>query len=525
MRVQIRSIFNHSSVFGQLRSLIGMQGLAQHGTAGGSYASPSPSPESASSAEGSCDVSIKTGAAGDDVMPVSWADELDEATAFPVALDAGGSKGKREPQRRPIIEVEPGSLYHMMQQKAGTSLFIRPVAWTDVHSKCLGAVWTNREPILQPVPDTCLSRPEKQSKMATSLVRDLNYIFARGTPLPFYSVFPIRDVLATLYLDTPLGHDATATPELHMWFGGLAYRDAVRVQCLWTWPFPDPDGFEADAGPGTSTESPSSFMTASTQPAQSFNTTASKIPSIDSKCGKAMLAYVGRKQLAAIRDSLYKFAASSRRPNNEPVSRLQEKRCQMLMPGNLDHDPHFVAIMVAMAQHHIYPQYPVSKFTRFGISKTPLGWEPNFRDVTVRILTNDNDAGDFLVYTATVTADHLQRLHYPAQCVVNPSSDGRLVLPRLDIEVTRVPTWPVLGLKERLGLALGEDVAGPVDVNNIETWQVKSPPPSPSESDKKRSREDHLPMFDGSFDDEPSEHRPGKKPRLGENGGPPEIAI
>jgi hypothetical protein len=198
----------------------------------------------------------------------------------------------------------------------------------------------------------------------------------------------------------------------------------------------------------------------------------------------------------------------------------------MLVPSNLDHDPHFAAILIGMAQHHIYPEYREAHFTRGGISRVPLPCEPEFRAVTVRILTNDNDTADFLVYKATVTADYLRRLHNPTQSIGTPLLDGRISLPSLHIEVTRVPTWPVLGLKERLGLALGEEVVGPFDVDKPEMWKPKTTPPSPSKADNKRDREeDTLPMFNGAFDEDPPNARPSKRTRLGKSGGPMELAI
>lgn len=46
--------------------------------------------------------------------------------------------------------------------------------------------------------------------------------------------------------------------------------------------------------------------------------------------------------------------------------------------------------------------------------------------------------------------------------------------PKGDSEVkigyTHVPVWPVLGLKERLGQALGREVVGDFDPHNMETF-------------------------------------------------------
>ena len=497
-----------------------MPGLTEHGTAGASNCSPSPSPEKSHSPGETSDTPV--------VTENSCVASLKDEDVSPQGLDTWDATRKRKCQPPPVIRVEPGSLYHIMQQNAGTSLFIRPVAWTDVHSRSLGAVWADQPRIDQPVPLTNSPRPESErrlSREASVLVRELNCIFAPGAALPFYSVFPIRHVLSTLYPESGVSAEGFSNPEMHLWFGGRAYRDAVRVQCLWTWPYPKSEEGGSDTELEPITKVASSFMTESTEPALSFDDASDSKLATETKCGKAMLGYIGRKQLAAIRGSLFRVIPGPRR-SNEPVLRLQARRCQMLVPSNPDHDPHFVAIMIAMAQHHIYPQYRDAHFTRSGISRVPLPCEPEFQDVTVRILTNDNDTADFLVYKATVTAVYLRRLHDPTQSIVTPSADGKISLPGLHIEVTRVPTWPVLGLKERLGLALGREVVGTFDPENPEMWKDKSTPPSPAGNDKKRGRQENtLPMFNGAFDEDPPENRPAKKTRLGESGGPPEIAI
>ncbi|KAH8669274.1 hypothetical protein BGZ61DRAFT_287569, partial [Ilyonectria robusta] len=39
------------------------------------------------------------------------------------------------------------------------------------------------------------------------------------------------------------------------------------------------------------------------------------------------------------------------------------------------------------------------------------------------------------------------------------------------IDYARLPIWPILGLRERLGKALGRDVVRHFDPQEIETWE------------------------------------------------------
>ncbi|KAJ4178364.1 hypothetical protein NW767_014877, partial [Fusarium falciforme] len=38
------------------------------------------------------------------------------------------------------------------------------------------------------------------------------------------------------------------------------------------------------------------------------------------------------------------------------------------------------------------------------------------------------------------------------------------------IKYTRVPIWPILGLRERLGKAFGQDVVGSFNPDEMKTW-------------------------------------------------------
>lgn len=143
----------------------------------------------------------------------------------------------------------------------------------------------------------------------------------------------------------------------------------------------------------------------------------------------------------------------------------------------------------------------------------------------MRILTHDNETSEFLVYTGHVTAQFLDRFFDPSGAFYD--EDGTIA--GMKIEFTRVPIWPILGLRERLGKALGEDIVGPFDSNQMETWEDESSGSgSGSESrfsepgargvNIKRKRTTPT-ALDGSLDEDSDEDQPAmgdKKRRLSE---------
>lgn len=80
-----------------------------------------------------------------------------------------------------------------------------------------------------------------------------------------------------------------------------------------------------------------------------------------------------------------------------------------------------------------------------------------FHDVRLGIITLDGETRDFIVYTTVVTAAFLKRFAEPMKAAPNSQDQSGM-----RIEFTRVPVWPVLGLRERLGKALGRELVGDV---------------------------------------------------------------
>lgn len=395
-------------------------------------------------------------------------------------------------RRHRVYRPAKNSLYDLFYEHAGTSLFVRPICWTDLHAQILGARFQELPPCDTPQPVTLPGTPPSKGHMRPSqtiitLSDSLTQILLPDVVHPFVCSTAIKTVLMTLWPES--FSKSQFLPELHLFFGGRVYRDSVRAQIMWNFP------------PSEEVKSSySSFRTVTTRPADSFShSTQQSTP--QGPANLPMVCYLGKSQLASIRRNLFRIASGPGRGWNEPVWRLQQLRAKMLIPSNLDHDAHFVGIFLAMAQKHFYVP-PVISTRR----DSPMSTEekippcPNFHDVTLRILTHDTDTSEFLVYTGYVTAKFLERFHDPFKA----PTDAEGQTPGIRIEYTRVPIWPILGLRERLGKALGHDVVGQFDPEEIETWEV--------DLDKhdlhKRKREPLTEVINNSFssdsEDEPT---------------------
>jgi hypothetical protein len=142
----------------------------------------------------------------------------------------------------------------------------------------------------------------------------------------------------------------------------------------------------------------------------------------------------------------------------------------------------------------------------------------------MRILTHDTETSEFLVYTGHVMAKFLDRFYDPSSAFYD--EDGTVA--GMKVEFTRVPIWPILGLRERLGKALGEDIVGSFDSNHMETWEddssgseSRSTEPGARGANIKRKRGTPPAIFNGSLEEESDEDQPGmgdKKRCLSEEG-------
>ncbi|KAL2125699.1 hypothetical protein VTJ04DRAFT_2064 [Mycothermus thermophilus] len=403
------------------------------------------------------------------------------ARALPAAAEDNQSQPRStETMRRPcrirIKRPEPGSLYDILHEHAGTSLYVPPICWTDQHSELLGARFVPFGRQDRPVPDLAPDAFCEPTKLASSLTADLQTLLRMETnpAKVLCKTRALKHILSTFFPDT-LNRPKTGA-ELNLYFGTRAFRRIVRIPCLWK-----------------STGSPDfgmSFDSCPTQPATSFTNSISHLFTAREP-GLPMLAYLNKSQLASIRKNLYGVARGPGGAPNEPVSRLQQLRAKMLVPADPEQDPYIVAVMLAMAQAHFYREPSSSSRSSSQGSASSGGSNgrrsvrialPEFKNVRVQVIMHNED-GDisnacFYVYSATVTANFLERFLTPHKAP-KPDEWGN---PGTDLEIRRVevPMWPILGLKERLARALGDEIAGDAiyeDVNHIGMWGALVLPP------------------------------------------------
>lgn len=233
-----------------------------------------------------------------------------------------------------------------------------------------------------------------------------------------------------------------------------------------------------------------------------------------------MVCYMGKAQLASIRRNMYRIHPGPDGLINEPVLSLQQKRSKNIQPKNPDEDAYIAGVLLAMAQKHFYARpHFFSTFRKTAFS--PGRDAKPFRDVKVRLMTHDCETAEFIIYTATVTATFLERFRRPHRVPRSAETEDDL---GMTINYARVPIWPILGLRERLGKALGEDVVGDFDPTVMETWEEDDVETPVSNGKRKRAALDEV--FNGSFEDtdeDPSSPVHAKKQRL-EQGPPLEIA-
>ncbi|KAH6980470.1 hypothetical protein EDB80DRAFT_825864 [Ilyonectria destructans] len=363
------------------------------------------------------------------------------------------------------------SLYYLFYEYVGISLFVRPIRWTDLHTELLSTQWEELPPCDSPIPaigpnPTPSEGHLRLSDTITTLSDCLTAILESDATDSTCSD-AVKEVLVTLW---PQPFSTPYLPELHLYFGGRVYREAVRVQIMWNFL------------PEETESSYSSFRSVSTQPADSFNAPTQPSASMHDPHQLPMMCYIDIRQLAKMRKKAFGTPKTTRKGPNEPVERLVQLLTKPLVPSNLNHDAYFVAIFLAMAQKHFYPSPPPS--TRRESPMNPqrdIPPSPKFQDLTLYILTHDTDMQDFIVYTGYVTKEFLERFHNPFK---GPLGEKVIERSGIRIEYARVPIWPILGLRERLGKALGYSVVGNFDVDKMETWVTELK----SQEDGKRKR-------------------------------------
>ncbi|KAK1833957.1 hypothetical protein QBC39DRAFT_344793 [Podospora conica] len=423
--------------------------------------------------------------------------------------------------RRPkITQPQVGSLYDIMHDNAGTSLYNYPICWTDLHAQLLGAHFQELPAIVKPVPSNVPGRCLEPSSMGRAITADLHLLVKKTIPQPAWmptKLKAIRMVLAKLFPET-LSRAQTSV-ELDVYFGTRRVKGAVRLPCVWRTPY----------GPVFS-----SFDSLPTIPAGSFDgpPAGARDTITDYAPNQPILAYVNRTQLTSIRAGCCRVHLGPNGSPNKPVAGLQRLRYKNMLPANPEHDAYIAGIMLAMAQSHFYhisTSRPSSRRSSSPRGSNGSGTRPmvivdDFHDIEVRVITHDegDDANpNFMIYSAVVTATFLERFRHPERA---PALQEGEETNGIQITHTTVPFWPILGLKERLAQALGSQIGGQAasdDPNHIGLWDqliekpnypdlmasIGIPPATPKRKSNKRSRAEAASislLLDASFEEEPA---------------------
>ncbi|KAJ6439466.1 fungal specific transcription factor domain-containing protein [Purpureocillium lavendulum] len=482
------SLFQHNTIVANLRAMVSPASFL------------SPKPRSSAPLPSPAETPPTTQSPAETVVDpnLTAAKEAPEEALMCPPPPTAVSKPRRRRAAR-IFRPAEGSIYDVLHEHAGSSLFVRPICWTDKHAELLGATFHQLPRCDSPSPLNVPESPPRPTKghmepsqTITSLSNSLTEILTPGSPHPVMTSSFIKTILTTLW--PTAFRKPVFLPELHLFFGDRVYRDTVRTQVMWNFPAE------------SARSSQSSFKTISTRPADSYGPST---PTAHNPAGLPMMCYISRNQLAVVRRTLFRIAPGPGRSWNAPVFRLQQARSRLLIPADPDHDVQFVAIFLAMAQRHFYNAPPPSSRRDSQWSPAPSKTNlpcPQFEDIKLHILTHDVDEAEFIVYTGHVTAKFLERFHDPLKAPRDET--GRV--PGLKIEFMRVPIWPILGLRERLGKALGEGIVGSFDPTEMETWETPADTDllsggadgRESQSNGKRKREALSEVFNASFDEE-----------------------
>ncbi|KAI3528370.1 hypothetical protein CABS02_15132 [Colletotrichum abscissum] len=363
-----------------------------------------------------------------------------------------------------VISIEDGSLYATLIKNSGLRLFVNPMKWTDLHLTLLDMEFHKLPPLTQPVPTVDSSKATIDlSASAQALLGALNTLLETKS-----TECRTRSMLTVISMLYPQNMSFLGISELHQYFGGRAYRIDCPVQAAWE-----------------VTPARSSYTTAKGSMSMRAKESVEGpiMENIDGRNVRKqpVLVYVDLKTIAVTRRARYKLPRS-----NPPVRRLKKLLFRKITPPNMVEDPFLAAFILALAQQHSYGAVPPSA-NKPSMSSPGSSFleEPRFQDSTVRILAVDDkepSAPCFISYEGKVRKELLQKFHDPTKNY--PVKEEETLVGTLEgstnmqIEYAEVPIWPILGLKERVGQALGKEVAGPFDENNFETWE-QDPKPKP----------------------------------------------
>ncbi|KAI1091485.1 hypothetical protein F5B19DRAFT_458534 [Rostrohypoxylon terebratum] len=343
----------------------------------------------------------------------------------PRSMEWSETKIKRKRRIRKIISPEVGSLYDILHDHATKSLYIAPLGWTDLHTQVLGCRFA-------PQPSQTTPTPTPQSSQSQPRTSDLAMFIGKTLdnlmdPLQSQQANDrsIQNLLSLLY-----PHQLSPVNSyLNVRCGRGRCLGSLRCQAAWK-----------------KSEGLSSFDSVTTC------SSSQEIPASQTQMHAPVLAFIDRKTINFARRSCFRARTLPDGSLNVPIHRLQELRTSKLFPKNPDEDQYILATMLAMAQRHVYTNI----YTGYGF--TP-------KDVELRILSISEEDQSLIVYKCVVPAAFLGMFDDFRKA---PRGDAKFT-----IQYQRVPVWPILGLKERLGQALGQGIVGEVDMDHIETYQTE----------------------------------------------------
>ncbi|KAH6680011.1 hypothetical protein F5X68DRAFT_263687 [Plectosphaerella plurivora] len=347
---------------------------------------------------------------------------------------------RRKRRVRQAYEPVAGSFCSILHEYAGETLFAKPIMWTDTQLSAFGIKFVQLPPCQKPRPVS--SEAWKQPTQSTRLLRMngcVEMVLNPRRPITTdQSVFTSPRMSGLGGMFDIMYPGRTIRPA-----GGKNHMFSLFI---WGAPYPHLchlEGFWRD------------------------------------ESSKVTMAFLDKPLLESTRKfrmfSVYKPRAG---PENTAVKSLVAKRVSLVLPKDPDQDPFLAAAFIAMAQDRFYPATPESKGMTGKITKRQFRDRPmpKFADTKLRILTTNGNQ-TFSVYTTTVTAKVLTALHHPTAEELRSGPDDHT----MDIEHTKVDVFPLLGLKERLARALGEDLVGEVNLDGMELFE--DPPAADSDAE------------------------------------------
>ncbi|KAI1781243.1 hypothetical protein F4818DRAFT_398475 [Hypoxylon cercidicola] len=338
-----------------------------------------------------------------------------------------------------IKSPEVGSLYDILHDSSGSALYVPPFCWTDQHTHLLGR-FVQRPPQNTPTPSASSSpRRTPQPQTPHRIIEIGGYLdsmMVEGCSQTRLNT-SIQTIMEMLFPNRL----SRTTGELTMRCGSKHYNGAIRCWSMWKCA----SALRSfDSATASLFSSPNSSVGSLALGKRSHTAASYDTP---------ILAYVSRSHLNFLRRNCFRIQPFPDGSFNSLIHRLQQLRSRKLIPKTPDEDQYILATMITMAQQHVYTSMDAG-----------TGFEP--KDIRVGVISMSREDASFVVYTAVISTALLAMFHYPDKA---PPGD-----PKITVEYQRVPVWPVLGLKERLGQALGKDIVGEVDENIMETFEDES---------------------------------------------------